>query len=121
MIEKVNIAEKLALFDDQWSPKIAGRVNNFEIKLVKLEGEFDWHHHIEEDEMFLIIKGSLIMKLRDKEIEVNEGEFIIIPHGVEHKPYCPQECHIMLIEREGTVNTGNLEVSEFTVTQPDEI
>jgi mannose-6-phosphate isomerase-like protein (cupin superfamily) len=109
MPEKVNLKEKFSLFSDQWSPKIVGELNDFHVKLAKIEGEFVWHHHDVEDELFLVIKGSLLMKMRDKDVRVNEGEFIIIPHGVEHKPVAESECHIMLFEPKGTLNTGNVQ------------
>ena len=121
MIEKVNIAQKLTLFNDLWSPKIVGEINNFHVKVVKVEGEFDWHHHDDEDEMFLIIKGSLLMQLRDQEdVVVNEGEFIIIPHGVEHRPVAQEECHLVLIEPQDTLNTGNVE-TDHTVKELDRL
>lgn len=109
MIDKVNVSEKFARFTDYWSPKIVGELNEFHVKLVKIEGEFVWHHHEDEDEMFFVIKGTLIMKLRDKDVVVNEGEFIVIPHGVEHKPVAETECHIMLFEPKETLNTGNVQ------------
>lgn len=120
MVDKVNIAQKFTLFDEHWSPKIVGRVNDFAIKLAKIEGAFDWHHHDDEDEMFLVIKGTLTMKFRDKDVVVNAGEFIIVPHGVEHKPVAESECHIMLIEPAGTLNTGNVR-TDHTVEELDEI
>ncbi len=115
MIEKVNLAEKLSLFTDHWSPKVVGEVNDSAVKLVKLLGEFVWHHHDLEDEMFLVIKGRLLMKLRDKDLWLDEGEFVIIPHGVEHMPVAPEEVHIMLFEPGTTLNTGNVQ-NERTVT-----
>jgi mannose-6-phosphate isomerase-like protein (cupin superfamily) len=114
-IEKVNINQKLSLFNEHWSPKIVGELNEFYVKLVKLKGEFVWHHHKDEDEMFFVVKGELLMKLRDKDISVNEGEFIIIPNGVEHLPVAKEEVQIMLFEPKSTVNTGNI-VNERTVT-----
>ncbi|KAA3653863.1 MAG: cupin domain-containing protein [Chloroflexi bacterium] len=108
-MDKVNVSEKFARFTDYWSPKIVGELNEFHVKLVKIEGEFVWHHHEDEDEMFFVIKGTLIMKLRDKDVVVNEGEFIVIPHGVEHKPVAETECHIMLFEPKETLNTGNVQ------------
>jgi len=109
MIDKVNIAEKFRYFTDLWSPKIVGELNNFHVKLVKIAGEFVWHQHDVEDEMFLVIQGSLLMQMRDKDVYINEGEFIIIPHGVEHKPVAESECQIMLFEPKGTLNTGNVQ------------
>lgn len=112
-IEKINIREKFSLFSEYWSPKIAGELNGQHVKLVKFKGEFTWHHHDNEDEMFLVIKGKFNMKLKDKVIEVNEGEFIIIPKGVEHKPVADEEVHVLLFEPATTLNTGNVK-NEFT-------
>jgi len=111
---KVRIAEKLARFDALWTPKLVGRVNDTEVKLVKIQGEFVWHHHDHEDELFLVLKGRLLMQFRDREEWIEEGEFIIVPHGVEHRPVAPDVVHIMLIEPAGTLNTGNI-VNERTV------
>jgi len=107
-INKVNIGEKFALFQERWQPKIVGELNDFYVKLVKLKGEFVWHHHEQEDEMFFVVKGELLMRLREKEITVKEGEFIIIAKGVEHLPVAKDEVHIMLIEPKSTLNTGNI-------------
>ncbi|MBA3873653.1 MAG: cupin domain-containing protein [Anaerolineae bacterium] len=113
-MEKVNLVDKLALFNDHWSPKIVGEVNDSAVKLVKLHGEFVWHHHEGEDEMFFVVKGHLLMKLRDQDLWLDEGEFVIIPHGVEHMPVAPEEVHIMLFEPKTTLNTGNVQ-NERTV------
>lgn len=107
--EKVNLAEKLNLFSEHWSPKIAGEVNDSYVKLVKFKGEFVWHHHEREDELFLVLKGRLLMKFRDREVWVNQGEFIIVPRGVEHRPVAPEEVHVMLLEPKTTLNAGNVE------------
>ncbi len=107
-IDKVNLAEKLSRFTEHWSPKIAGEANDSYVKLVKFKGEFVWHHHEREDELFLVVKGSFTMKLRGRDIEVGEGEFIIIPRGVEHMPVARQECHVLLLEPKSTLNTGNV-------------
>ena len=107
-IEKVNLAEKFGLFDEHWSPKIAGEVNDAYVKLVKFTGEFVWHHHETEDEMFLVVKGSIRMRLRDRDIEVGAGEFIIIPRGVEHMPVADEEAHVILFEPKTVLNTGNV-------------
>lgn len=115
-MDKVNIAEKLAQFDEQWSPKIVGQVNDFHVKLVKLEGEFVWHHHEEEDELFLVVSGSMVIKFRDREVHLDEGEFLIVPHGVEHKPVAEREAHVLLLESASTLNTGNVR-SERTVEE----
>jgi len=108
-IDKINIAQKLALFTDYWNPRIAGELNGQHIKLVKFKGEFVWHKHENEDEMFLVIKGEFTMELRDKTIELKEGEMIIIPKGTEHRPVAKDEVHIMLFEPVSTLNTGNVQ------------
>ncbi len=121
MPEKVNLQEKFSLFSDYWNPRVAGKINNFQVRLVKLKGEFVWHHHDVEDELFLVVKGQLQINLRDQDsIVLNEGEFVIIPHGVEHQPVAEEECHVMLLEPEGTLNTGNIH-NERTVEQLGEV
>ena len=117
-IDKVNIAQKFAVFKDHWNPRIVGELNGQHIKLVKLQGEFTWHKHDDEDEMFLVIAGTLLMELRDRAIEINPGEFIIIPKGTEHKPVSKEEVHVMLFEPARTLNTGDQE-NEFTKTELD--
>jgi len=112
-IVKINIANKLSLFHDYWNPRIAGELNGQHIKLVKFKGDFVWHKHDHEDEMFLVVKGSFIMELRDRSIQINEGEFIIIPKGTEHRPVASEEVHVMLFEPASTVNTGD-EKNELT-------
>jgi len=107
-IEKVNLVEKFSRFSQQWSPKIVGEVNDSYVKLVKFKGEFVWHHHEREDELFFVIKGRFTMKLRERNIQVGEGEFIIIPRGVEHLPVAEEECHVMLLEPKSTLNTGDV-------------
>jgi mannose-6-phosphate isomerase-like protein (cupin superfamily) len=114
MIEKVNLREKFGLFSDQWSPKIAGEINDSYVKLVKLEGEFVWHRHEAEDEMFLVVRGRMRIKLRDGEIDLEEGEFVIIPRGVEHLPVADGEAHVLLFEPKSVLNTGDV-VNERTV------
>jgi mannose-6-phosphate isomerase-like protein (cupin superfamily) len=108
MIEKVNLAEKFDSFRDYWSPKIAGVLDDSYVKLAKLKGEFVWHQHEAEDEMFLVVKGRLQIKLRDDEIYLDEGEFAIIPSGVEHLPVAEEEVHVLLFEPKSTLNTGNV-------------
>ena len=108
-MEKVNIKEKLRTFVDYWNPRIVGELNGQHVKAVKLNGEFVWHHHDHEDELFFVIKGKLRMEFRDKAVEVNEGEFIIVPRGVEHKPVAEEEVHLLLFEPATTLNTGNVE------------
>lgn len=107
-MEKVNIAEKLSQFSDYWNPRIVAELNGQHVRAVKLKGEFVWHHHDHEDELFMVIKGVLKMELRDKTITINEGEFLVVPHGVEHKPVADDEVHILLFEPAATVNTGNV-------------
>jgi len=108
MTRKVNIAEKHGLFSDSWKPKIVGQVNDVLIKLVKLQGEFTWHSHTTEDELFLVTKGKMRMKFRDGDEFVGEGEFIIVPHGVEHCPVAEtDEVHVLLVEPASTLNTGD--------------
>jgi mannose-6-phosphate isomerase-like protein (cupin superfamily) len=108
-MEKVNIREKLSKFADHWNPRIIGELNGQHVKAVKLKGEFVWHHHDHEDELFLVIKGKLKMEFRDKTVEVNEGEFIIVPRQVEHKPVADEEVEMLLFEPATTVNTGNID------------
>ena len=108
-MKKVNIEEKLGTFSDHWNPRIIGELNGQFVKAVKLKGEFVWHHHDNEDELFLVIKGTLKMEFRDRIEEVNEGEFIIVPRGVEHKPVANEEVSILLFEPASTLNTGNVE------------
>jgi mannose-6-phosphate isomerase-like protein (cupin superfamily) len=112
-MEKVNLTEKFATFSEHWSPKIVGKLNGQHVKLVKFQGPFTWHHHEHEDEMFLVVKGSFIMEFRDKNVTLNEGEFLIVPRGVEHRPNAPEEVEVLLFEPAGTLNTGNVE-NEFT-------
>ena len=119
-IERVSLVEKLASFEDYWSPKIVGEVNESFVKLVKLKGEFVWHHHEAEDELFLVVKGSLLIRLRDRDVRVEEGEFVIIPRGVEHLPVADEEVHVLLLEPKSTLNTGNV-ASERTVAELDRI
>ena len=114
-MQKVNLQEKFSLFHDYWSPKIAGEINDSHVKLVKLKGEFVWHHHDLEDEMFLVVKGKLLIKFRDRDVWLDEGEFIIVPKGVEHMPVAEEEVHVLLLEPKTTLNTGN-QVNERTVS-----
>jgi mannose-6-phosphate isomerase-like protein (cupin superfamily) len=107
-MDKVNLAEKLALFSEHWSPKIVGELNGQHVKLAKLKGEFIWHHHDNEDELFLVLRGHLVIKLQDRDVTLNEGEFFIVPKGVEHKPIAEGEVHVLLLEPASTLNTGNV-------------
>ncbi len=119
-MEKVNISHKLGLFGDYWSPKIVGELNDSQVKLVKLKGEFVWHHHDHEDELFLVVKGHLLIKFRDRDIWLDEGEFVIIPRGVEHLPVAYEEVHVLLLEPKTTLNTGNVQ-NERTVADLQQI
>ena len=114
-MNKVNLLEKFSLFSEHWSPKIAGELNSQQVKLVKFEGEFIWHKHEHEDELFFVVKGSFKMELRNQTIELNEGEFLIVPRGVEHRPVADKEVCVMLFEPATTLNTGNL-IDEKTNT-----
>ena len=106
-MEKVNLAEKFACFADHWSPKVVGDLNGQQVKLVKFAGEFVWHHHDNEDELFLVVRGSFRMEFRDRTVELNAGEFLIVPHGVEHRPVAEEEVEVLLFEPSTTLNTGN--------------
>lgn len=119
-MEKVNLKEKFGLFDDLWHPRIIGELNDSYVKAVKLRGEFVWHHHVREDELFWVVKGVLRMRFRDGDVIVNPGEFIIVPHGVEHMPVADEECQIVLLEPKSTVNTGNVQ-NERTVAELERI
>ncbi|MFC6999376.1 cupin domain-containing protein [Rufibacter roseus] len=107
-IEKVNLTEKLGKFNDYWNPRIAGELNGQQVKLAKFQGDFIWHKHDHEDELFLVISGEMKMELRDKTVYVKPGEFIIIPRGVEHRPGADQEAHVLLFEPASVVNTGEI-------------
>ena len=112
-MQKVNLAEKLSLFTEHWDPKIAGELNGQQVKLVKFRGKFVWHHHDLEDEMFLVVRGRFRMDYRDDDgreqaIDLREGEFLIVPRGVEHRPLADEEVHVMLFEPASTLNTGNM-------------
>jgi mannose-6-phosphate isomerase-like protein (cupin superfamily) len=121
MIEKVNLTQKFSLFSDHWSPKIIGQINEMHVKAVKLQGEFVWHHHDAEDELFLVVKGHLRINVRDQApVELDAGEFVIIPRGIEHQPVADAECEVILIEPTGTLNTGNVQ-DKRTVAQPQEL
>lgn len=117
MVEGVNLREKLSLFESHWDPKIVGELNGQHVKLVKFQGEFVWHHHEHEDELFLVVKGRFTMQFRDRDLVLEEGEFLIVPRGVEHRPVAEDEVHVLLFEPATTVNTGNL-VTERTVADP---
>jgi len=106
-MRKVNIAAKHALFDEAWNPKVVGRVNDFDVKLVKLRGEFVWHKHDETDDFFLVVQGRLTIHLRDRDVVLEPGELFVVPRGIEHCPEADEETHVLLIEPDGTVNTGD--------------
>jgi mannose-6-phosphate isomerase-like protein (cupin superfamily) len=116
----VSLKEKFSLFSDRWKPRIIGEVNDCYLKAVKVKGDFVWHHHENEDELFLVVKGTLRMKFPDREAVIKEGEFIIVPRGVEHCPVADEETHIVLIEPKSTLNTGNV-TNERTVAQLERI
>ncbi len=119
-METINLKEKFSRFSDYTNPRVIGEISDMQVKAVKLKGEFIWHHHEVEDELFLVVKGTLRMKFRDREAIVREGEFVIVPKGVEHCPAADEEVHIVLIEPKSTLNTGNI-VNERTVAQPERI
>ena len=124
-MQKIRLAEKLAAIDEHWSPKIIGELNGQHVKLVKFKGDFVWHHHDNEDEMFLVLHGSFDMHHRDsagaeKILNVSEGEFVIVPHGIEHRPRAASEVQVLLFEPAGTLNTGNVRDSH-TIDNPDQI
>jgi mannose-6-phosphate isomerase-like protein (cupin superfamily) len=106
--EKVNLAEKLALFDERWQPKVVARINENDVRIVKVKGEFVWHRHDDTDDFFLVLKGHLTIQLRDRDVELDEGELFVVPRGVEHCPRADEEASVLLIEPAGTVNTGDV-------------
>lgn len=116
----VNLAEKFAKFQDYWNPRVIGELNDCHVKAVKIKGQFVWHHHDHEDELFLVLKGTLRMRFRDRDELVHEGEFIIVPRGVEHLPVADEEVHMILLEPKTTLNTGNIE-NERTVRELEHI
>jgi mannose-6-phosphate isomerase-like protein (cupin superfamily) len=121
-MEKVNVAQKLSSFRDHWSPKIVGELNGQHVKLVKFQGEFVWHHHDAEDELFLVLRGTFRMDYKDEtgaeeSLDVGVGEFVIVPRGIEHRPAATEEVHVMLFEPAGTLNTGNIRDAK-TVEEP---
>lgn len=108
-MEKVTLRDAFARIPDFWNPRIAGEVNDMHVKLARLKGEFVWHHHEAEDELFLVVEGRLCMQFRDREVWLEPGEFLVVPRGVEHLPVAPDECSVLLFEPKGTLNTGNQE------------
>ena len=119
-IQPVNLREKLSLFDTHWDPKVVGELNGQHVKLVKFQGQFVWHHHEHEDELFLVVRGRFTMEFRDRHVPLEEGEFLVVPRGVEHRPVATDEVHVLLFEPATTLNTGNV-TSERTVAQPARI
>jgi mannose-6-phosphate isomerase-like protein (cupin superfamily) len=107
-MEKINLSEKFACFSEQWKPKIVGELNGQQVKLVKFQGTFVWHHHNNEDELFLVVKGRFRMEFRDRQVWLKEGEFLIVPRGVEHRPVAEEEAYVLLFEPASTLNTGNV-------------
>ncbi|MEM1203079.1 MAG: cupin domain-containing protein [Acidobacteriota bacterium] len=118
--DKVNLAEAFGGFDDRWSPKIAAELNGQLVKLAKVEGEFVWHAHADEDEMFLVVKGEMTLRLRDREVHLREGEFFVVPRGVEHQPVASEEAHILLFEPKATAHTGEVD-DPLTVAVDDQL
>ena len=121
MLDKVNLAEAFSTFHEHWSPRIAGELNGQHVRLVKLLGEFVWHHHDHEDEMFLVVKGRLRLEFRDRDVWLEEGEFLVVPRGVEHRPVADEEAHVLLFEPASTRNTGNVLDEARTVAEPRRI
>lgn len=117
---KVNLAEKFGQFSDHWSPKIVGELDDYEIKLAKFQGEFVWHSHADVDELFLVVEGNMTLRFRDRDVALQQGEFFVVPKGVEHNPTAELECKVLLLERKGTVNTGDA-ASTLTVANPDRL
>jgi mannose-6-phosphate isomerase-like protein (cupin superfamily) len=120
MLEKVDLAEKLSLFDEHWSPEIVAELNDSYVKVVKFRDEFVWHHHDDEDELFLVVAGRMRMELRDGDVVVGPGELIVVPKGVEHRPVAEEETHVVLIEPKTTLNTGNVR-NERTLDELDRL
>ena len=119
-MEKVNLDKKFGMVSDYWSPKIVGELNDSYVKVVKLKGEFIWHHHEREDELFLVVKGTLRMRFRNHEVQIREGEFLIVPKGVEHLPVADEEVHVVLLEPKSTLNTGDVK-NERTIEELERI
>ncbi len=117
-MDKIDLKEKLSMFSDHWSPKVVAEMNDYQIKLVKIEGDFVWHNHEDTDELFFVIEGNMEIEFEDKTVELNEGEMYVVPKGVNHKPRAQNECKVMLIEPRGVVNTGD---SEGDLTAPNDV
>ena len=119
-MDKVNLQEKLAMFSEHWSPRVVGELNGHQVKLAKLKGEFVWHRHENADEMFLVLKGTLVIRMRDREVALQQGEMYIVPRGAEHQPVADDEVHVLLLEPIGTLNTGDVH-DHRTVDRPSTI
>tara|TARA_S200000501_G_scaffold181322_1_gene170764 strand:- start:1784 stop:2143 length:360 start_codon:yes stop_codon:yes gene_type:complete len=117
-MKKINFSEKLSEFTDHWSPKVIAEMNNYQFKLVKIEGDFIWHNHPDTDETFIILEGSMFIELEDETVELNEGEMYVVPRGVNHKPFALEECKVMLVEPRGVLNTGNIN-NDLTVSNDE--
>ena len=111
---RINLSEKLSRVSEHWSPKLVETLDDYEVKVVKIKGDFVWHKHAADDEMFIVLKGGFRMDFRDRQVALNAGEMIVVPRGVEHKPFAAEECEIMLLERRGVVNTGDAERGDYT-------
>ena len=120
-MEKINLSEKLAQIDEHWRPKVVGELNGQEVKLVKFQGEFPWHHHENEDEMFMGVRGTFELEFRDRKVTIDPGEFIIVPRGVEHRPVAAEEVEVMLFEPANLLNTGNITDEKYTAPVGDKI
>ena len=116
--DRINLKEKLALFDELWTPKIVAKVNETDVRLSKIQGEFVWHHHDNTDELFLVLEGELLLRLPDRDVRLGKGEMFVVPRGVEHKPVAEEEAHLMTVELEGQPSTGNVR-NERTVESPE--
>jgi len=106
-IKKINLKEKMSKFSDYWAPRVVAEMNDYQFKLVKIKDDFDWHSHKDTDEVFIVIKGDMRIDFRDQKIKLSEGEMLVVPKGVEHKPYAEKECEVMVVEPKGVVNTGD--------------
>jgi mannose-6-phosphate isomerase-like protein (cupin superfamily) len=120
-MEKVNLAEKLSLFSDYFNPRVVGELNGQQVKLVKFNSHFVWHSHENEDELFYVVRGNFIMEFRHKNVHLKEGDFLIVPRGIEHRPSAKEEVHVMLFEPASTLNTGNAVQNELTRKKPENI
>jgi mannose-6-phosphate isomerase-like protein (cupin superfamily) len=120
-VKVINVKEKLSLFNKYWGPKIVGELNDHKVQLVKIKGKFIWHHHENEDELFIVVRGKLIVHFRDRDVQVKEGEFVIVPHSIEHMTEAKEETHLIYIEPKTALNTGNVTDSKYTAKKQDKI